>query len=167
MQVPDGSPASRALEAQLLRILPAHLEIVRRFFESLSSDNQATTMFHPHPFTQEHAELIAQYSGQDYYAAMLINDAIVAYGMLRGWDEGYETPSLGIVVNGAHRGLGFGRVMMDHLHAEARARGAKSIMLKVYKNNTAATQLYRRMGYVLSDLNEQEWRGIFDLQGAS
>jgi ribosomal protein S18 acetylase RimI-like enzyme len=53
--------------------------------------------------------------------------------------------------------------MMDYLHAVARIRGAKTIMLRVYKNNEPAAQLYRRMGYVLSDLNEREWRGTFDL----
>ena len=121
---------------------------------------------HPHPFTPEHALTIAHYSGRDYYAAMLIDDEMVAYGMLRGWDEGFEIPSLGIVVGASHRGLGLGRGMMEYLHAVARDRGALTIRLKVYKSNAVAAQLYRRMGYVLSDHNEREWLGVFDTHAA-
>lgn len=164
MPGPEGPATSRLPEVTLRRIGSADTEILRRFFETLSADADAMARFHPHPFTAEHAVTIAQYNGRDYYAAMLTGDGMVAYGMLRGWDEGYEIPSLGIIVSGVYRGLGFGRVMMDHLHAVARARGAMTIRLKVYKTNTAAAHLYRRMGYVLSDLNEREWSGTFDMQ---
>ncbi len=58
--------------------------------------------------------------------------SIVAYGMLRGWDEGYETPSLGIAVHSEWQARGVGRRMMEHLHQVARVRGAKRIRLKVY-----------------------------------
>ena len=148
------------------RLGPAHADALQRFFASLALDADAMRAFHPHPFTPEYALTIAHYSGRDYYAGMLIDDEMVAYGMLRGWDEGFEIPSLGIVVDKSHRGLGFGRGLMDHLHAVALDRGAMTIRLKVYKTNSVAAELYRRMGYVLSDQNEREWLGIFDLHAA-
>ena len=153
-------------DATFCRLGPNQADAVSRFFASLSLDAEAMATFHPHPFTPQQASVIAHYRGRDYYGAMLIGDEMVAYGMLRGWDEGFEVPSLGIVVSASHRGLGLGRGMMDHLHAVARDRGAHTIRLKVYKSNAVAAQLYRRMGYVLSDHNEREWLGIFDMHAA-
>ena len=166
MPPPDESGIHELPQATFCHIGPRHADAVRRFFASLALDSETTATFHPHPFTAEHALAIAHYGGRDYYAGMLIGDAMVAYGMLRGWDEGYEIPSLGIVVSGSHRGLGLGRGMMEHLHAVARDRGVTTIRLKVYKANTVAAQLYRRMGYVLSDHNEREWLGILDMHEA-
>jgi [ribosomal protein S18]-alanine N-acetyltransferase len=67
--------------------------------------------------------------------------------MLRGWDEGYDVPSLGIAVHPESRGQGLGELLMHFLHCAARRKGAREIMLKVYKENTAAYQLYLRLGY--------------------
>lgn len=164
MKAPDTlglTPCWRDLK--LLRIMPAHAESVRLFFQKLAGDSETGAVFHPHSFTPEQALKIAHYTGQDYYAAMLLDDMMVGYGILRGRDEGYEIPYIGVVVSAASRGLGLGRMMMDYLHAVARIGGVKTIMLKVYKSNEAAVQLYRRMGYILSDLNEREWKGVFEM----
>ena len=150
-------------ELRLARLGPTDASSLAHFFAQLSADSIAASLFHPHPFTVEQAKIVAGYSGRDYYAAAFVGEEIAAYGMLRGWDEGYAIPSLGIAVAPAHRGSGIGRLMMDYLHAVARLSGAPSIMLKVYKSNEAAVQLYRRMRYVLTDLNEREWRGTFQL----
>jgi len=160
---PDELPRTGRFDVTLRRIGSADVEIVQRFFEDLSGDSHTMQAFHPHPFTREQAVATAAYDGRDYYAALLIGDEMAVYGMLRGWDAGYEIPSLGIAVSQSHRGLGLGCVMMHYLHAAARAHGAPSIRLKVYRTNVAAVGLYRRMGYVLSDLNDREWLGTFDL----
>lgn len=148
-------------EIRLARLAPGDAPALAQFFAQLSADSVA--LFHPHPFTVEHSKVIAEYPGRDYYAAAFIGSEIAAYGMLRGWDEGFAIPSLGIAVASAHRGSKLGRLMMDYLHAVARLNGAPSIMLKVYKHNEAAVRLYRQLGYVLTDLNEREWRGTFQL----
>jgi ribosomal protein S18 acetylase RimI-like enzyme len=147
--------------------MPGHAESVRLFFQELYGDSVTSAVFHPHVFTAEQAVKIAHYSGLDYYAAMFIDDRMVGYGLLRGWDEGYKIPSLGVVVSASYRGLGLGRLMINYLHSVARLRGVKTIMLKVYKSNEAAAQLYRRMGYILSDLNAQEWTGTCEVGSES
>ena len=53
-----------------------------------------TVRFHPHPFTAEEAEARARYSGRDLYYVAVADGRALAYGMLRGWDEGYAVPSL-------------------------------------------------------------------------
>jgi [ribosomal protein S18]-alanine N-acetyltransferase len=120
-----------------------------RFFTVLH-EGGVDKFFHPHPFTAEAARERAAYSGKDLYYVVIEGDEILGYGMLRGWDEGYEVPSLGIVIHPLQQGLGLGRLLMDFLRLAAWRRGAKKIRLRVYPENTAAVNLYRKLGYELT-----------------
>mgnify|MGYP000220380202 CR=1 FL=1 len=103
--------------------------------------------FHPHPFSRNHLEMLADSSRQDLHYVMTDGNAVFSYGLLRGWDEGYATPSLGIATHPAHRGKGHGALMMNFLHAAARARGAARVRLRVHGDNERAISLYRAAGY--------------------
>jgi len=131
------------------RIVPvaaADAEILAGLFAQIRSD-AAATHFHPHPFTDDEARTRAAYRGSDFYALMFWGEDAIGYGFLRGWDEGYETPSLGIYVAQAHRGTGAARTLMDHLHREARLRGAQAVRIRVQPGNARALGLYRKLGY--------------------
>lgn len=135
------------LSALEIRIVNNVLEqSLGEFFRELENtgDNQ---QFHPHPFTVEEAKKRVRYSGQDLYYALVAGTQVLGYGMLRGWDEGYKIPSLGIAVHPDFRGMGFGKLLMYYLHTAARYRGAKKIRLKVYSENRAAVALYEKLGY--------------------
>jgi ribosomal protein S18 acetylase RimI-like enzyme len=133
-----------ALEIRLLR--PDLESALTAFFQRLAS-SESPLYFHPHPFTAQEAAARCSYAGADLYYAAVYGDALIAYGMLRGWDEGFEVPSLGIAVDSAYRGTGVGKLLMRFLHAAARLRGAAKIRLKVEPNNAAALALYRKLGY--------------------
>jgi len=103
--------------------------------------------FTPHPFTRERIALLAHEPGKDlYYLLMEAGDAL-AYGMLRGWNEGFAIPSLGLAVSPGARGQGLGALMTDFLHAAARRAGARKVRLRVHHGNLRALALYRRCGY--------------------
>lgn len=129
------------------RLGPDLLPGLRSFFKTLGAD-PASALFHPHPFTDGEAERVCTFAGKDLYLAAALNGEVRAYGMLRGWDEGYSIPSLGIAVHPSARGTGLGAAFMLYLHAAAAARGAKSIRLKVYAHNLRAKALYERLGYI-------------------
>jgi [ribosomal protein S18]-alanine N-acetyltransferase len=116
------------------------------FFEILLR-NGDDRFFHPHPLDRDKAKWIASYEGEDLYYGQFIADRMIGYGILRGWDEGYDIPSLGIVITPSERGRGFGKQFMHFLHAETRLRGAKKVRLKVYQNNKKALKLYQQLGY--------------------
>jgi ribosomal-protein-alanine N-acetyltransferase len=116
------------------------------FFMALESSGSAAT-FHPHPFTAKEAQRIALYQGSDIYLVLLEGEVVLGYGMLRGWDEGYSVPSLGITIHPKFRGRGLSRVLLQSLHAAARQRGAQRVRLKVYPENKAAVRLYKSFGY--------------------
>lgn len=118
-----------------------------RLLAELFSDIDET-LFRPHPFTAEEAQRIANLSGRDLYALLVDGERPVAYGMLRGWDEGYAIPSLGIAVRTDAQGRGLGRLMMAYLHLAARARGAGEVRLRVHLDNVRARNLYESLGYV-------------------
>jgi ribosomal protein S18 acetylase RimI-like enzyme len=105
------------------------------------------TFFRPHPFTADEVTRIAGRSGRDVYAMLLDHGRPVAYGLLRGWDEGYSTPSLGVAVRSDSRHKGFGRAMMAFLHAEVLARGSTRVRLRVHPDNSSARRLYESLSY--------------------
>lgn len=93
---------------------------LEKFFSDNISDYE---FFHPHKFTV--AALLTEVSSkpQDLFIVSADdNNNIVGYGMLRGWSEGYEIPSLGIMTDVNYRGKGISNLMMDHLHEIAKQK---------------------------------------------
>jgi [ribosomal protein S18]-alanine N-acetyltransferase len=132
------------------------------FFADLKSFG-TDRVFHPHPFDAAEARRRATYTGGDEYHIAARGSTIVAYGMLRGWDEGYVTPSLGIAVHPEWQGRGIGRSMMEHLHHVARARGATRIRLKVYPANEVGIRLYESFGYDFAGEEHGQRVGVLTL----
>jgi len=117
--------------------------------------------FHPHSFNRESAHAISHYTGKDQYVVIILNEEIVGYGMLRGWDDGYEIPSLGMIIGKALRGRGVGYSFIQYLHALALLAGAERIRLTVCKNNEGAIRLYEKVGYRLSEENDDTLVGYW------
>lgn len=143
-----------------------------RLFAALRESHD-DLLFHPHPLSDEAAAVIARSQATihaagspraDEYHVAWRGSRIIAYGMLRGWSEGYAIPSLGIAVHPGHRGQGVARRFMRYLHAIARYRGAGQLRLKVYRHNHAAAALYRSLGYQLTDHGAAEWLGTLSLR---
>lgn len=119
--------------------------------------------FSPHEFTDRQAEQLCRYQGTDQYFVAVHDGRILAYGMLRGWDEGHEIPSLGICVDPRYRRVGLGDLMMAHLVCVARMKGAPSVRLKVKRDNARAIALYRKVGFTLAPLDGEYLKGTLDL----
>jgi len=104
-------------------------------------------LFCPHAFTDAAVRQIISRTHKDTYYVLLEGKRVLGYGMLRGWDEGFEIPSLGIAIHPAVRGVGLGNVFMGILHASARRRGAEKVRLRVKRENIRAAKLYEHLGY--------------------
>src|SRR5512138_3967572 len=98
------SSARSGEQLELRRPTPAIVRPLADFFARLVASGDALR-FHPHPFTEAAAVERCQYVGDDAYCVAIANGAVLAYGMLRGWEEGYAVPSLGIAVDPSARGL--------------------------------------------------------------
>jgi ribosomal protein S18 acetylase RimI-like enzyme len=161
-----GKAPRPAIELCCRRLTPRHVHELVGFLGRLAAGGDGR-QFHPHPFTHEAVEPLAAGRGDEYHVLTAGREGpVVAYGMLRGWEEGYTVPSLGIAVDGAWRGMGIGSRLVTHLHAIAAARGAGTVRLKVYRSNTAAIGLYQSFGYDFRPLSEEEWLGLVNLSAA-
>jgi ribosomal protein S18 acetylase RimI-like enzyme len=99
----------------------------------------------------------------DVHVLGRVDGEAVAFGMLRGWHEGYETPSLGIAVRPDREGRGYGRAMMVALERLARERGARRIRLRVHPDNVRARRLYAGLGYRDAGVERGETLMLLDL----
>ena len=129
-------------------------------------DDIDSTFFRPHPFTADEARRIAHDTGKDVYALLYLDARPVVYGMLRGWDEGYATPSLGIATRTDSRRRGLGRRMMQYLHDLARDRGSTEVRLRVHERNMAARHLYKSLGYEYAGVDRGELVMTLDVSAA-
>ena len=137
-------------QLEFRRPVPDLEQGLARFFQDLEASGD-TAHFHPHPMTPAAAAERVRYRGKDVYYVVTTGERVIGYGMLRGWDQGYAVPSLGIALHPDARGLGLGRTLMLVMHSEAKRRGAAKIRLKVYPDNEAAVSLYRSLGYVYEE----------------
>ncbi len=142
----QGTEARSSEPIGLVRLQPHDESAVLEMFSEIGRD-PTSRHFHPHPFNQANAARVCAASGHDLYYGLWVKGALRGYGMLRGWDEGFEVPSLGIWVSPVLRGSGAARALMSFLHVSARLSGSPRIRLKVYPDNIAALTLYRSLGY--------------------
>jgi ribosomal-protein-alanine N-acetyltransferase len=157
-------PPGRATRCAFRPLAPDNVGGLCELLESLVASGEARA-FHPHAFDRHTLESLCRpaVGPRDEYWVAVEDRQVVAYGLLRGWSEGYEVPSLGIAVHPGARGRGVARSMMEHLHDVARDRGAVRVRLKVYRDNAAAIRLYAALGYRLEPLNDREFLGFADL----
>jgi ribosomal protein S18 acetylase RimI-like enzyme len=109
---------------------------------------EIATAFDPFPLTAERARQIATEPRRDAYYVAVESEQLVGMSMLRGFDEGYETPSFGIFVDRASHGRGVGRSLTAWTIEAARRMGAPAVRLSVYGDNARALTLYRALGFV-------------------
>jgi len=133
---------------EFIQITPDFIENYRssitHFFERNKKDYD---FFHPHAFSYFNLLQEILKKEKDYFVFLMDVDNIVSYGMLRGWSEGYNIPSLGIMTDINYRGTGRTRQMMEHLHTIAAEKKCERIRLTVYKENFKAIELYKKLGY--------------------
>jgi len=122
----------------------------------------ASETFDPFELTAARARLIAGSVSRDPYFLARLGREAVAFSMLRGFDEGYAIPSLGVLVDGRHQGRGIGRWLTERTIAAARELGAPAVRLTVYASNAVGVGLYRSLGFVERERSRIERHGAPD-----
>ena len=67
--------------------------------------------------------------------------------MLRGWEEGFEVPSLGVLVDHRLYGRGIGRLLTSFAISKARDLRCARVRLSVNASNQRALALYESLGF--------------------
>jgi ribosomal protein S18 acetylase RimI-like enzyme len=136
---------------------------LNKLIEFWERNKKDAHLFNPHPFTEVYLKHIINTCVKDVYKLFLLYDIVIGYGLLRGWDEGYSIPSLGIEVDKDYRGRGLSITFMNILHDIAKEAGADKVRLTVMKNNIIARKLYEKLGYKFHPYKEDRDEGILDL----
>jgi ribosomal-protein-alanine N-acetyltransferase len=146
------------------RILTAEWKRPLLAFLNILQEKNETDFFYPHPFTEEALDDILSVAALDCYCVATEGNQVLGYGLLRGWDDGYEVPSLGIAIHPDARRTGLSKGLMNFLHDTARKRGAKKVRLRVKAENVRALALYNSLGYSFPHHEKQYLVGFLDLQ---
>jgi|LauGreDrversion4_2_1035121.scaffolds.fasta_scaffold16169_4 RimJ/RimL family protein N-acetyltransferase len=87
-----------------------------------------------------------QYIGV-FYQATAASCIIIGLLTLRGLDEGYNDPMLGIFIAEEYGGRGYARQALDHAEKFSQSRGHSGLLLKCSIHNARALKLYLKQGY--------------------
>ena len=136
-----------------------NIEALNSFFKSIV-ETGLDTWFHPHPFDIKQASLLCNNKGSDWSAAAFIknpsgSDQIVGYSILRGWDEGYDSPSFGVCVLPPWQNKQIGRRLTLAAIEAAKLRKSPAMRLKVYPQNHKAISLYKSLGFKFGNSTEE------------
>jgi ribosomal protein S18 acetylase RimI-like enzyme len=104
--------------------------------------------FNPFPLTRATALSLLGAERSDRFYGGFVGDAWAAFAMLRGWDEGFDVPSLGVLVDRQWQGRGIGGWITDFAIDEARRLKCRRVRLSVYASNDAALRIYVRRGFL-------------------
>lgn len=126
-----------------MRLVPLTDDLVTPLSEMLRG---VEATFRPFDFTPE-AIRMAVKEGDEHWAITSSEGEVVAYGLLRGWADGWRVPAIGVAVAPAFRRQGLATAMMLFLHYRAGERGASHVMLHVDDENEPAKSLYMAFGY--------------------
>lgn len=119
--------------------------------------DESKKFFHPHPFDKKTLEEIYN-AKKDHYFVLIFGEKIIGYSFLRLF--GYEIPSYGGCIHKDYQGKGYGKMLTKLTVDKAKEIGYKKVILKVYKNNSAAFNTYKKTGFdIINDLKEtNEWK---------
>lgn len=146
-----------------MEIVDLDISYLPDFIDFVNNNLHDLNFFYPHPFDINTVSSILLKKKEDQYKIIIHEDKIIGYGLLRGWDEGYDIPSLGIMIDRNHRGIGLSKMFMSFLESVSKIKGAKKIRLVVSKENFKAVNTYKKLGYSLEEYNEKQLIGFKDL----
>jgi ribosomal-protein-alanine N-acetyltransferase len=134
-------------ERTVRKLRPSDATALTELFEGLRADSDTRRFFHPHPLDDANAQRIAEYRGQDFYLGCFEGDRVVGYAMLRGWDEGFRVPALGVATDPDRRREGIGRMLVRRALELAGERGADQVLLHVHGDHVVAKRWYEAEGF--------------------
>ena len=116
----------------------------------LDSNNEYSPYFSPFPFEKNIiSKFIAKAQKDQFYGIEACNTevTIIGFYMLRGLDEGYESPMFGIFIAEKYSSIGIAKLALCHAEIFCRLNGMTDLLLKVNTNNKRAFKFYLNSGF--------------------
>lgn len=142
---------------EIINFQPEH---IKNFIDFIDNNKSDLNFFFPHNMDYDTILDILSNNTADQYKIVIHNNQIIGYGILRGWDDGFDIPSLGIMIDRDFRGIGLSKLLMLYLEVTAKILGAKKIRIVVHKDNKIAYNLYVHFKYEFSPYGEHHLIGF-------
>lgn len=117
--------------------------------------------FTPFEFSLQSITNIFTQMVKDKFFGIFVNEIIVGFYMLRGLDEGYETPSYGVWISSKFSGNGLSKLTLYHAFSFCRINRISKLMLKVHPDNTTAKKLYESLGFEQTGFDKKNGNYIY------
>jgi GNAT superfamily N-acetyltransferase len=117
-----------------------------RFFEE-NNVPEVTDLFKAFAFDAATAKKLCREPRRDRYFAMFDGERMLCLGIMRGWDEGYEIPTLGIVAHHEMHGKGHGfRLLLWGIEL-GKQLGCKKMRATTFKTHTVVIKMLEKTGF--------------------
>jgi RimJ/RimL family protein N-acetyltransferase len=131
----------------------------------LRSDDEAYKQhFTPFPFDKPSLYKRLSTSKRDRYWGMINDGELVAFFMLRGFDEGYKRPSFGVYVAQQWNGRGLATQALQYALMWCKEHKVPAVMLKVHDKNTRARRVYEAMGFQLLEHDKDTGQAVMEIR---
>ncbi len=120
--------------------------------------------FSPFEFGLETVSHVLSNQGDDVFVGVYWMDKIIGFFMLRGWNDGYEVPSFGIIIDKKYRGYGLEMLSLDAAKTICRLRGAERMMLKMHPDNISARGVMRKIGFIQTGVEPGSGNIIYHME---
>ena len=130
----------------------------------LSQPREYLSYFTPFRFDETDIQSLLAQKVEDAYFGIFWQDRLAGFFMLRGWDQGYDIPAYGVVIDQAYSGQGLGQLTLEYARAYCQLRGCPQIMLKVHPQNVAAKHIYEKAGFVQNGFDPNNHHLIYHLE---
>ena len=121
----------------------------------LKSSKEYSQHFIPFEFDLDSVTTAMSRAKRDMFYGIYIDNALVGFYMLRGWDAGYEIPSYGVWIAENYSSKGISKLTLTHAISICRINSIKRLMLKVHPENLVAKKIYEDFGFVYNGIDER------------
>lgn len=139
---------------EIIELTSVHSKILS---EKLSSEGKDyLKYFIPfEDYSEEYIYRILSKKKIDKYFGLFVENDLIGFYMLRGFDAGYEIPSYGVWISSEYSNKGLSTLTLFHAFSFCKLNNIKTLMLKVHPDNTVAKKLYESLGFVKTGVDEK------------
>ena len=129
-----------------------------------SQPSDYSKYFIPFEYNFNTVKNILDKNKKDIFFGLFLNDKIIGFYMLRGFDEGFEVPSYGVWISKKFSGLGLAKLTLQHAISFCKINEIDELMLKVHPQNKVAKKIYENFCFKKAGIDDKNNNIIYKLK---
>lgn len=129
----------------------------------LSQNPAYIRFFYALGFDEEAIRNTLTVSKSDIYSGVFWEGEIAGIFMVRGWDEGFDIPAFGVLIDEKYRGGSFMRLTLDIAKLICKLSGSQKLMAKIHPDNMGPRGA-RRLGLHQVGVEESTGNIVYHLE---